>query len=124
MVQWFAILAFAAAVDFGWVQQAGGSLTNEGGKVVAVDLRSSWVTDSDMPRLAQMPGFGSYCLIESGEGAVTSVSVFETSAQAEESTRVAAKWLQDEKFDAALPNAPKVSAGKVLAGTASAPVLA
>src|SRR5262245_58880311 len=55
MVQWFAMLAFAAAVDFGWIQQAGGSVTNEGGKAVAVDLRSSWVTDSDIPRLAQMP---------------------------------------------------------------------
>lgn len=56
MVQWFTILAFAAAaVDPGWIPQAGGSVTNEGGKIVAVDLRSSWVTDSDMPRLAQMP---------------------------------------------------------------------
>ena len=55
---------------------------------------------------------------------MTSVSVFETSEQADESTRVAAKWLKDERFDEALPNAPKVSAGKVLAGTASAPALA
>jgi hypothetical protein len=77
-----------------------------------------------IPRLTQMPGFGSYYLIEAGQGVVTSVSVFETSEQADESTRVAAKWLKDEKFDAAVPNAPKVSAGKVLAGTASAPVLA
>jgi len=82
------------------------------------------VEQSLMPRLTQMPGFGSYCLIESGEGIVTSVTVFETSEQAEESTRLAAKWLKDEKFDSALPNAPKISSGKVLAGTVSAPVLA
>jgi hypothetical protein len=82
------------------------------------------VEQSLMPRLTQLPGFGSYCLIESGKGVVTSVSVFETSEQAEESTRLAAKWLKDENFDAALPNAPKISAGKVLAGTAVAPVLA
>src|ERR1043165_6537452 len=55
IVQWFTILAFAAAVDAGWISQAGGSVTNEGGRIVAVDLRSSWVTDSDIPRLAQMP---------------------------------------------------------------------
>ena len=82
------------------------------------------VEQSLMPRLTQMPGFGSYFLIESGEGVVTSVSVFETSEQADESTRVAAKWLKDERFEEAMPNAPKVSAGKVLAGTASAPALA
>src|SRR6476469_4260514 len=55
MLPYFAILAFAAAVDPGWIQQAGGSITPDAsGKGVAVDLRSSWVTDSDMPRLAQM----------------------------------------------------------------------
>jgi hypothetical protein len=82
------------------------------------------VEQSLVPRLTQMPGFGSYCLIESGEGTVTSVSVFETPQQAEESTRLAAKWLKDEKFDTAVPNAPKVSAGNVLAWTASTPILA
>jgi Leucine-rich repeat (LRR) protein len=55
MLPYFAILAFAAAVDPGWIQQAGGSITPDpSGKGIAVDLRSSWVTDSDMPRLAQM----------------------------------------------------------------------
>jgi hypothetical protein len=39
----------------GWIEQAGGSVTREGGKTVAVDLRSSWITDSDMPLLARMP---------------------------------------------------------------------
>lgn len=45
-----------AAIDTGWIEQAGGSVARDkDGKIVAVDLRSSWVTDSDMPRLAQMP---------------------------------------------------------------------
>ena len=55
MLRYFAILAFAAAVEPGWIEQAGGSVARDGsGKTIAVDLRSSWVTDSDMPRLAQM----------------------------------------------------------------------
>jgi Leucine-rich repeat (LRR) protein len=53
----FAIATAAmAAVDSGWIEQAGGSVTRDpGGRIVGVDLRSSWVTDSDIPRLAQMP---------------------------------------------------------------------
>jgi Leucine-rich repeat (LRR) protein len=51
----FLILAFAAASDPGWIEKAGGGLTRDsGGGVVAVDLRSSWITDSDMPRLAEL----------------------------------------------------------------------
>jgi internalin A len=51
----FLILAFAAASDPGWIEKAGGVLTRDsGGRVVAVDLRSSWITDSDMPRIAEL----------------------------------------------------------------------
>lgn len=51
---WAAPAAWAAT-DAGWIEQAGGTVTRDaGGNVVAVDLRSSWATDSDMPRLAQM----------------------------------------------------------------------
>jgi Leucine-rich repeat (LRR) protein len=45
-----------AEADTVWIEQARGVVTREGDIVVAVDLRSAWVTDSDMPRLAQMPG--------------------------------------------------------------------
>jgi Leucine-rich repeat (LRR) protein len=53
----FAIASAAmAAVDSNWIELAGGFVTRDaGGKIVAVDLRSSWVTDSDMPRLAELP---------------------------------------------------------------------
>jgi Leucine-rich repeat (LRR) protein len=50
----FLILAFAAAADPGWIEKAGGNVTRDSaGRVVAVDLRSSWITDSDMPRIAE-----------------------------------------------------------------------
>jgi internalin A len=46
----------AAADLHAWIAQAGGSVTrNAQGKIVAVDLRSSWVTDSDLQGLDNIP---------------------------------------------------------------------
>jgi len=42
-------------------------------------------------------------------------SLFETSAQADESDKVAKNWISDENFGMALPNAPKITSGKVVA---------
>ena len=51
----FTLASVALAADPAWIEQAGGSVTRDAaGKIVAVDLRSSWVTDSDMPLLARM----------------------------------------------------------------------
>ena len=61
-----------------------------------------------------MPGFGGYYLIEAGNGVVSSISFFDTSAQADESTRVAANWVRDEKLEKALPNPPKITGGEVI----------
>src|SRR5688572_22475674 len=45
-----------AVVDPNWVTEKGGVLTRDNaGKIVAVDLRSSWVTDSDIVELARLP---------------------------------------------------------------------
>ncbi|HKE23064.1 MAG TPA: hypothetical protein VKB88_11935 [Bryobacteraceae bacterium] len=50
------LLAFAAATDVAWIERAGGFLSRDSaGRVIAVDLRSGWITDSDMPALAAMP---------------------------------------------------------------------
>jgi hypothetical protein len=73
------------------------------------------VGESLMPRLSKLPGFGGYYLIESGDGAFTSFGLFDTPAQAEESTRVAASWVVDQKLETILPNPPKVTAGEVIA---------
>lgn len=49
-------LAYAATVDTGWIEKAGGTVTRDpAGHVTAVDLRASWITDSDMPALARLP---------------------------------------------------------------------
>jgi hypothetical protein len=73
------------------------------------------VGESLMPRLKQLPGFDGYFLIEAGEGVMTSIGLFETSAQAHESTRVAASWVREENLETALPNVPKITAGEVIA---------
>lgn len=39
-----------------WITEAGGSVTRDrAGHITGVDLRSSWVTDSDLPQLAALP---------------------------------------------------------------------
>ena len=72
------------------------------------------VDENLLPRLTKMPGFSGYYLIEADNGVMSSVGFFETSEQSEESTRVAATWLRDEKLEKALPNPPKITGGEVI----------
>jgi hypothetical protein len=66
-----------------------------------------------LPALQEIPGFGSYYLIAAG-GVLTSVGLFESAAQAEESARVAARWIRDAKLESALPNPPAITVGPVI----------
>ena len=72
------------------------------------------VGESLLPRLSKMPGFKSYHLIEADNGVMSSIDFFDTSVQADESTRVAATWVREEKLETALPNPPKVTGGEVI----------
>lgn len=72
------------------------------------------VNETLLPRLSKLPGFEGYYLIESGEGVMSSIDFFETSAQADESSRTTATWVRDEKLEMALPNPPKITGGEVL----------
>jgi hypothetical protein len=67
-----------------------------------------------LPKLSELPGFGGYSLIDTGNGVISSVAFYETSAQADESTKVAADWVREEKLDTALPNPPKITTGEVV----------
>ncbi len=73
------------------------------------------VGENLIPRLSELPGFDGYFLIEAGNGVMTSVSLFDTSTHADESTRVASDWVKDEQLESALPNAPKITFGEVIA---------
>jgi hypothetical protein len=66
------------------------------------------------PRLSKLPGFGGYFLIEAGNGVMSSVNFYDTSAHAEESSRVVAEWLREEKLESLIPNAPKITGGEVI----------
>jgi hypothetical protein len=70
--------------------------------------------ESLVPLLSKLPGFGGYHLVDAGNGVMTSIGFFDTSTQADESTRVASNWIREEKFDTALPNAPKITSGEVV----------
>jgi hypothetical protein len=72
------------------------------------------IGESLLPRLSKMPGFSGYYLIEAGNGVMSSIGFFDTSAQADESTRFAATWVREEKLDTALPNPPKITGGEVI----------
>jgi hypothetical protein len=72
------------------------------------------VGETLLPRLSKMPGFKSYHLIETDNGVMSSIDFFDTSVQADESTRVAATWVREEKLETALPNPPKVTGGEVI----------
>ena len=73
------------------------------------------VNETLVPQLRELPGFSGYYVIDAGNGVISSVSLFETSEQAEESTKLVAEWITDESLDTAIPNAPKITSGKVVA---------
>ena len=73
------------------------------------------VDETLLPRLSKLPGFEGYYLIEAGNGVMSSIGLFDTSAHADESTRVATTWVREEKLETALPNAPTITDGKVIA---------
>jgi hypothetical protein len=88
-----------------------------------VEELSREVNDTLIPKLSKLPGFKGYFLMEAGEGVVRSTTLFDTSSQAEDSTRLAAEWMQDEKLEKLVPNAPKVTVRKVIAHETKVPVL-
>jgi hypothetical protein len=72
------------------------------------------VDESLTPRLKKLDGFSGFYLIEADNGVMSSVNFFDTSSHADESTRVVAEWLREEKLDTVVPNPPKITGGKVI----------
>jgi hypothetical protein len=87
----------------------------EGVDTSRTDELTKKVNENLIPKLSKLPGFDGYFLIEAGNGVMTSVSLFDTSAHADESTRLASSWVRDEKLESALPNSPKITIGEVIA---------
>jgi hypothetical protein len=73
------------------------------------------VNETLVPQLRKVPGFAGYYLIEADNGVLSSLGLFETSEQAEESGKLALKWIEEEQFSTVIPSAPKITSGKVVA---------
>ena len=81
------------------------------------------VNETLVPQLRELPGFSGYYLIEAGNGVLSSFGLFETSEQADESTKLVTKWIADENFNTVIPNPPKITSGKVVAQIERVPAL-
>jgi hypothetical protein len=75
------------------------------------------VNETLVPELRKLPGFKGYYLIEASNGVFSSLGLFETPEQAEESTKTVSTWIRHEKFESLIPNQPKITSGKVVAHT-------
>jgi hypothetical protein len=87
----------------------------EGVDVTRINEMTSKVNETLVPQLRELPGFAGYYLIDAGNGVLSSFGLFETSEQADESTKLVTKWIASETFDRAIPNPPKITSGKVVA---------
>jgi hypothetical protein len=81
------------------------------------------VNETLIPQLRELPGFAGYFLIDADNGVVSSLSLFERPEQADESTKLVTNWISDENFNRAIPNAPKITSGKVVAQSNAVPAL-
>ena len=73
------------------------------------------VKETLIPELSKLDGFAGYYLIEGSNGDLSSLGLFERQEQVDESTKLVAKWITDEHLDKVIPNAPKITSGKVVA---------
>jgi hypothetical protein len=87
----------------------------EGVDVTRINEVVGKVNETLVPMLCELPGFTGYYLIEGGNGVLSSLGLFETSEQADKSTMLVSKWITDQNFDKVIPNAPKITSGKVVA---------
>ena len=87
----------------------------EGVDVTRINEVIGKVNETLVPQLRELPGFSGYYLIEASSGVLSSFGLFETSEQAEKSTTLVSKWMTEQNFDSVIPNAPKITSGKVVA---------
>ena len=73
------------------------------------------VNETLVPKLEKLPGFVGYYLIEAGNGVFSSLSLFETREQGQESTKIVATWIRDENLNTMIPNEPKITSGQIVA---------
>src|SRR4051812_36309063 len=80
---------------------------------VDVDELKRRVEQELLPTIRDMNGYRSYVIIESDEGDVASISMFDTHEQAEEANDQVSEIVQKNLLDL-LPEAPTVMVGEVI----------
>ena len=95
----------------------------EGVDTTRINEVISRVDETFIPQIRELPGFAGYFLMEADNGVLSSLSLFETSEQADESNKLVKNWISDENFSNGIPNAPKITSGKVLAQSKLVPAL-
>jgi hypothetical protein len=70
-------------------------------------IESGW-----LPQIKAMPGVVGYHVVDAGNGAAASVSIFEDQGAAEQSSQRASSWLV-ESIGPLAPNPPDIIAGDV-----------
>ena len=93
----------------------------EGVDTTRINEVVSKVDETFVPQIRELPGFAGYFLMEADNGVLSSISLFETPEQADESTKLVTNWISDENFSSAIPNAPKITSGKVVAQSKPSP---
>lgn len=74
------------------------------------------VDETFIPMISKIPGFIEYFFVDAGNGVMVSTSVFQTRTGEEESTIKAKQWRSNNpEANAAIPNPPQITAGKVVA---------
>ena len=69
--------------------------------------------DTDLiPQFRETEGFNGYYLVDLGEGALASVTIFGTREQADTATNKVIGWV-NENLQENLPNAPEITSGEV-----------
>ena len=84
-----------------------GLLTNEPVENVLQGIREGFI-----PLINNAPGFLAYYALDSGDGTLTSISVFEHRAGAERSNKLAQDWV-GSTLSSALPASPEIIVGEV-----------
>ncbi len=84
----------------------------------SVDEFKRLVNETFLPIIKEAPGFQAYYSLDTGDGRIASVSVFDDRAGAEASTRMASENIRKNMASVA-PNPPEVLEGEVYANAAS-----
>src|ERR671917_2081813 len=84
-----------------------GLLTNEPVEKVWQGVREGFI-----PIIKNAPGFLAYYALDSGDGTLTSISIFEHRAGAERSNKLAEDWV-GRNLSSALPTSPEIIVGEV-----------